>query len=105
MLNLLTFVLAPPTSYLVIAQQNETYKDFTKEYLTYPFSDLVPPNTKIYPHFRFNRFTDKGVAKSRKVVELENDRIKVQIRPDIGDLNIQVSEEALSVKLIHVAHA
>lgn len=83
--NLLTFVLVL-TSYLALAQQNSTYREFTKEYLTYPFSDPdpIPTDTKIYPYFRFDGFTDKGVAKDWKVVELENEYIKVQIMPEIG---------------------
>jgi len=70
-----------------IAQsKNATIKEYRKNYTTYPFSDPdpVPNNGKIYPYFRYDGFTDKPVQKSWKIVELENDYIKVQIMPEIG---------------------
>ena len=68
------------------AQSNATVKELSKTYTTYPFSDPdpVPNDGKIYPYFRYDGFTDKPVQKSWKVVELENDYIKVQIMPEIG---------------------
>lgn len=68
------------------AQSNATVKELSKSYTTYPFSDPDPiaNNGKIYPYFRYDGFTDKPVQKSWKVVELENDYIKVQIMPEIG---------------------
>ncbi|MEO9005471.1 MAG: DUF5107 domain-containing protein, partial [Ginsengibacter sp.] len=68
------------------AQSDATVKEQTKTYTTYPFSDPDPVsnNGKIYPYFRYDGFTDKPVQKAWKVVELENDYIKVQIMPEIG---------------------
>jgi Tfp pilus assembly protein PilF len=68
------------------AQSDATVQEFSKNYTTYPFSDPDPiaNDGKIYPYFRYDGFTDKSVQKSWKIVELENDYIKVQIMPEIG---------------------
>ncbi|MFN7929378.1 MAG: DUF5107 domain-containing protein [Blastocatellia bacterium] len=39
---------------------------------------------KIYPYFRYDGYTDKPIDKEWKVVELENDYLKVMILPEIG---------------------
>ncbi|MDO1444952.1 DUF5107 domain-containing protein [Rhodocytophaga aerolata] len=67
--------------------QNASFREYTKAYKTYPFSDPNPipnPNTLIYPYFRFDGYTDKPVNKEWKVVELENEYIKLTILPEIG---------------------
>ncbi|MEP6951623.1 MAG: DUF5107 domain-containing protein [Ginsengibacter sp.] len=67
-------------------QQKATIKEYNKSFTTYPFSDPdpVPGMNKIYPYYRFDGYTDKPVQKEWKVVELENDYIKVMILPEIG---------------------
>ena len=42
------------------------------------------PGSLFYPYFRFDGFTDNAVQKEWKVVELENDFIKLDIMPQIG---------------------
>ena len=68
------------------SQQKATIKEYNKTFTTYPFSDPdpVPEVGKIYPYYRFDGYTDKPVQKEWKVVELENDYIKVMILPEIG---------------------
>src|SRR6476659_9907094 len=68
------------------SQQKATIKEYNKTFTTYPFSDPdpVPEVGKIYPYYRFDGYTDKRVQKEWKVVELENDYIKVMILPEIG---------------------
>ncbi|RAV28120.1 DUF5107 domain-containing protein [Sinomicrobium soli] len=70
----------------VFAQQGAMYREYMKPYTTYPFSDPdpVPAVPKLYPYFRFDGFTREAVQKEWKVVELENDYIKVMIMPEIG---------------------
>ncbi|MCG8306804.1 MAG: DUF5107 domain-containing protein [Cytophagales bacterium] len=54
---------------------------------TYPFSDPNPvpnPDNTYYPYFRFDGFALEASEKEWKVVELENDYIKVTIFPEIG---------------------
>ncbi|MDO3644728.1 DUF5107 domain-containing protein [Mucilaginibacter sp. L3T2-6] len=71
---------------LTHAQNDATIKEYLKTYTTYPFSqpNPVPNSGLIYPYFRFDGFTGNPVQQQWKVVELENDFIKVQIMPQIG---------------------
>ncbi len=68
------------------AQKDATIKEYGKVFTTYPFSDPnpVPMVERIYPYFRYDGFTDKPVQKEWKVIELENDYIRVMILPEIG---------------------
>ena len=69
------------------AQKNSTVKEFLKIFTTYPFSDPSPmpdASSKIYPYFRYDGFTSTPQQKEWKVVELENDFIKVTILPEVG---------------------
>ncbi|MBD0835401.1 DUF5107 domain-containing protein [Aestuariibaculum suncheonense] len=78
------FIVSVPGS--LVAQNNSTVTETTKKYVTYPFSDPnpIPSEGKIYPYFRYDGFTEKAEKKDWKIVELENDYIKVQIMPEIG---------------------
>lgn len=80
MLYLLFLCLSPA------AQKNAVIRELKKSYITYPFSDPnpIPSFGKIYPYFRFDGFTATPVHKEWKVVELENDFIRVAIFPEIG---------------------
>src|SRR5690554_3665875 len=71
---------------IVQAQNDASFKEFTKTYLTYSFSDPdpIPAAKKIYPYFRFDGFSHQGEEQEWKVVLLENDYISVQIMPEIG---------------------
>ena len=68
------------------AQQKATIKEYEKIFKTYPFSDPdpVPGVGRIYPYYRFDGYTNSAVQKEWKVVELENDYIKLMILPEIG---------------------
>lgn len=68
------------------AQQNATIKESSRTYKTYPFSnpDPTPPSKTIYPYYRYNGFTNQGVPKEWKTIELENEFIRVTILPEIG---------------------
>jgi hypothetical protein len=70
-----------------IAQNDATVKEYNKTFTTYPFSNPNPvpdPASLFYPYFRFDGFTNNAVKKEWKVVELENDFIKLDIMPQIG---------------------
>ena len=71
---------------VVTAQQNATFKETSKNYITYPYSDPnpIPADAKIYPYFRFDGFSIENKVQEWKVIELENEYIKVQIMPEIG---------------------
>lgn len=68
------------------AQRNATVKESVKVFPTYNFSDPNPiaEMDKIYPYYRFDGYTDQSVPKEWKIVELENDYLKVMILPEIG---------------------
>ena len=68
------------------AQQDATIKEYERGFKTYPFSDPdpVPRFELIYPYYRFDGYTDDPIYKKWKVVELENEHIKVMVLPEIG---------------------
>jgi tetratricopeptide (TPR) repeat protein len=61
-------------------------KEYERTFTTYPYSDPdpVPAQSKIYPYFRYDGFTDIPVQKKWKVVELSNDYLQLLILPEIG---------------------
>jgi len=63
-----------------------TVREYKKVFKTYPYSDPnpIPTMGKIYPYFRYDGYTDKPVNQEWKVVELENEYIKVMSLPEIG---------------------
>lgn len=74
-------------SYLLSAQQKAIVNEMKQTMPTYPFSDPDPvanPSALYYPYFRFDGFSDKAMNKEWKVVEMENDYIKVTLFPEIG---------------------
>ncbi len=71
----------------VLAQRNPSVlKEYKKTFKTYGFSDPDPVARmgNIYPYYRFDGYTDKGVNKDWQVVEMENDFIKLMILPEVG---------------------
>ena len=58
-------------------------KEYGQEYVTYPFSDPnpIPVFGKIYPYYRYDGFTERSEKRSWKIVELENDFLKIKIFP------------------------
>ncbi|MEP6595011.1 MAG: DUF5107 domain-containing protein [Ginsengibacter sp.] len=89
------------------AQQKATIKEYNKSFPTYPFSDPdpIPQMTKIYPYYRFDGYTDKPVQKEWKVVELENDYIKIMILPEIGGKIWAAIEKSTGKPFIYYNHA
>ena len=74
---------------------------------TYPFSDPnpVPEMGKIYPYFRFDGYSRQGIKKEWKMVELENDYIKLWVAPDIGGKIWGAIEKATGKEFIYYNHA
>jgi predicted Zn-dependent protease len=88
------------------AQKNATIKEYSKVFPTYPFSDPnpIPLVEKIYPYYRYDGFTDKSVQKEWKVVELENDYIKVMILPEVGGKIWSAIEKGTGKSFIYYNH-
>ncbi|MEO6187795.1 MAG: DUF5107 domain-containing protein, partial [Ginsengibacter sp.] len=91
---------------IVPAQQKATVKEYYKTFKTYPFSDPdpIPKVGKIYPYFRFDGYTDKPVQKEWKIVELENDFLKVMIMPEIGGKIWAAIEKSTGKSFIYYNH-
>ncbi|PWA11628.1 DUF5107 domain-containing protein [Flavobacterium laiguense] len=90
-----------------IAQQNTVVREYKKVFTTYPFSDPDPipkPDSKIYPYYRFDGFTDKPIQKEWKVVELENDYIKLTILPEVGGKVWSAIEKSTGKDFIYNNH-
>ena len=106
-LKLLVLIL-PFVSLFATAQNNTTtFKEYKKVFTTYPFSDPDPipkPDTKIFPYYRFDGFTDKPVQKEWKVIELENDYIKLIILPEIGGKIWSATEKSTGKDFIYNNH-
>ena len=104
--SLLTAKLIFFTCAALWAQQKATVKEYSKIFKTYPFSDPdpVPGMGKIYPYFRFDGYTDKPIQKEWKVVELENDYLRVMILPEIGGKIWAAIEKSTGKSFIYYNH-
>lgn len=105
---LLTLALLVSVSFSVYSQNGKsTVKEYNQAYTTYPYSDPspVPILSPLYPYFRYDGFTDKPVQKEWKVVELENDYIKVLIFPEVGGKIWTAIEKSTGQPFIYYNHA
>ena len=61
-------------------------RQYKKTFRTYAFSDPnpIPVFERIYPYFRFDRYTSDPADRAWTVVELENRYLRVQLLPEIG---------------------
>ena len=87
-------------------QQKATIREYKKTFTTYPFSDPdpVPDITKIYPYYRFDGFTDDAIQKEWKVVELENEFLKIMILPEVGGKVWAAIEKSTGKSFIYYNH-
>ncbi len=71
---------------LSLNAQKSIIREVDRPVTTYPYSDPnpVPRPGRVYPYFRYDGFTNISVIKNWKMVELENDYIKLAITPEIG---------------------
>ncbi|PSL45573.1 uncharacterized protein DUF5107 [Chitinophaga niastensis] len=93
-------------SNLLIAQTAQiSEKQFSLQ--TYPFSDPdpVPEPRKIFPYFRFDGYADKGTMQDWKMVEMENDYIKLWITPEIGGKIWGAIEKSTGKAFVYYNHA
>lgn len=70
----------------VYSQAPATIREVDTTMLTYGFSDPnpIPRTGRIYPYFTFDGYETEGSPHSWKLVELENEHIRVLIAPEIG---------------------
>ena len=79
-------ILIAPTQNLL---SQASIREYNQKLKTYDFNDPNPipifiSNDKIYPYFSFDGYNVKPSDKSFKVIELENDHIKVFVTPELG---------------------
>ncbi len=92
---------------VLFAQQPARITVYKKTFTTYPFSDPDPvpnPSAGIYPYNRFDGYTNTPVQKEWKVVELENDFIRVMILPEIGGKVWSAVEKKSGKEFIYYNH-
>jgi tetratricopeptide (TPR) repeat protein len=91
-------------SFICINAQNATVREFKQSFLTYPFSDPNPVarTGKIYPYFRFDGYSTKGINKDWEIVELENEWIKVLIAPEMGGKILGAIEKSTGKEFIYL---
>ena len=75
--------------------------------LTYPYSDPdpVPQFGKIFPYFRYDGYALNGSMRNWKVVEMENDYIKLWVIPEIGGKIWGAVEKSTGKEFIYYNHA
>jgi predicted Zn-dependent protease len=90
-----------------MSQQKATVKEYQQTFTTYPYSDPdpIPLFSAAYPYFRYDGYTDVPVQKSWKVVELENDYIRVMILPEVGGKIWTAIEKSTNRPFIYYNHA
>ena len=74
---------------------------------TYPFSDPNPvakPGNLYYPYFRFDGYATHSMKKEWKVIEMENDFIKLSVFPEIGGKIWGAMEKSTGREFIYYNH-
>ncbi len=94
-------------SSMAFCQSDARVKEYLQSFPTYAFTDPspIPLIGPVYPYFRFDGFTNKPVQKEWKVVELENDYIRVLIMPEIGGKIWTAIEKSTNKPFIYYNHA
>ncbi len=90
------------------AAEDATFREKQVSMPTYPFSDPNPvanPTSLCYPYFTFEGYADKSTPKEWKVVELENDYIKLSIFPEVGGKIWGAVEKSTGNEFIYHNHA
>src|SRR5580698_3587320 len=89
------------------AQQPATIREYQQAFPTYGFSDPnpIPLLNNVYPYFRFDGFTHKPISKNWKVVELQNDYIRLLILPEIGGKVWAAIERSTNRPFLYYNHA
>lgn len=66
--------------------QKSKIREVNRPMTTFPYSDPDPVAKigRVFPYFRYDGFTNKSVIQSWKMVELENDYIRLSVLPEMG---------------------
>jgi tetratricopeptide (TPR) repeat protein len=90
----------------VFCQSPASVKEYLQAFPTYGFSDPspIPLIGPVYPYFRFDGFTTRPVTHEWKIVELQNDYIRVLIMPEIGGKIWTAIEKSANRPFIYYNH-
>lgn len=90
----------------LFGQGKTTVKEYEKLFPTYAFNDPdpVPRVGKIYPYWRFDGYAAQPANKAWKVVELENEFVKVMIMPQIGGKIWAAIEKSTGESFLYYNH-
>src|SRR3990172_5927278 len=86
--------------------QQSRISEISRTMVTYPFSNPnpIPESGTIYPYFRFDGYSAKGENKEWKMVEMENDYIKLWITPEIGGKIWGAIDKATGKEFLYFNH-
>jgi tetratricopeptide (TPR) repeat protein len=92
---------------LSLQAQQATIREVDRPMPTYPYSDPDPVARpgRVYPYFRFDGFTNRSQIHNWKMVELENDYIRLSITPEIGGKVWEAYEKSRQYPFIFSTHA
>lgn len=86
-MKLIVIIICVFYSCMSIYAQQAIVRELEQDMTTYPFGDpdVVPkPDNLYYPYYRFDGFSTESIKKKWKMVELENQYIRVTLFPEIG---------------------
>jgi len=86
--------------------QHAVIKEVERPMTTYPYSDPDPVARpgRVYPYFRFDGFTNQPGIQNWKMVELENDYIRLAVMPEIGGKVWEAYEKSRQYPFIFSTH-
>ncbi len=90
-----------------VKAQHAIIKEVVRPMTTYPYSDPDPVARpgRVYPYFRFDGFTNLARIQNWKMVELENDYIRLAITPGIGGKVWEAYEKSNQFPFIFSGHS
>ncbi len=104
MRNLFFFLWLLP---LPLPAQKALIKETNRPMVTYPYADPDPVARpgRVYPYYRFDVFTNHGVVQEWKMVELENDYIRLAVMPEMGGKIWEAYEKSQNFPFIFSGHS
>jgi tetratricopeptide (TPR) repeat protein len=89
-----------------INAQQAVIKEVERPMTTYPYSDPDPVARpgRVYPYFRFDGFTNTSEIRNWKMVELENEYIRLSIMPEIGGKVWEAYEKSRQYPFVFSTH-
>jgi tetratricopeptide (TPR) repeat protein len=86
--------------------QQAVVREVERTMTTYPYFDPDPVARpgRVYPYYRFDGFSNKPEMKNWKMVELENDYIRLAVMPDIGGKVWEAVEKSRNYPFIFSTH-